>query len=281
MGWAWCLSGSGIGRTADPLVPRAPALALFFAVWSIYLGDRLLDARRGDARRGDARDNIRRESDAGSVEPPALLPDRHAWARQHRGLLVSLLFVALAGGLATLPFLESEVIRSGVLTAFATATYFTVFRFLHHAPGFFSLPFKESAVAACFSAGATVAATSGHPFAIPPLLLVSHFLLVLGNCLLISRAEAAYDRIEDPAAFFAEPGKRHFLPPLVLSVSLVASLALLVPATSRTAATALVLCTSLTLILASRKALSAPTQPLADGIHLLTFLVAAIGNLAS
>lgn len=265
MGWAWCLSETESGPLAGGSFPWIPALALFFAVWSIYLGDRLLDARRGLDR---------------PPVPPALLPDRHDWARRHRGLLLSLLVAALAGGSATLPFLDSAVLKSGALTTLATVVYFAVFRFLCRGPGSVPLPFKETAVAACFTAGASIAATSGHPFSIPPQLLAALALLVLGNCLLISSVESDYDRIEDPAAFFAGGRKGRLLPPTILIASL--SVALFTGGPGAAPA-ALVLCTTLTLILAFSRRGTHPsrTQALADGLHLLTYPVAALQGFVS
>jgi hypothetical protein len=231
---------------------------LFAAVWAIYLGDRLLDARRSQLDSGE-------------------LPARHAWARRHGKILGACLVLAILAGIVTIPRLDPATLRAGIVVAVATGLYFFLFRWSvwsKFRPR--ALPAKEIAISVCFSAGAAIAASPRDLGDLPAVELVGLVSLILGNCLLISRREARRDAQEDPAAFFSTPSQARLLPEIALSAGLGLGAYGCWRDGIEPASLALMLCASLTLVLARtrRPVLIRYAQPFADGLHLLAWLVA-------
>ncbi len=243
-------------------------------MWTIYLADRIHDGRRI----------------AGTVgtDPPAA-PPRHAWGRRHRRVLIGLAAVAALGLAASLSVgLAPETIRAGCWAAAGTALYYALFRGARRFPGRLRrLPAKEFGIALPFAFGVATAATSGSPWELPPLLLLSFVLLVAGNCLLIARAEREWDQVADASAFYSQGvpqgGPSAKLPEGLLCVSLAVGL-LECLRSPGDGALALSLCAAATLALAAWKGEAARrhAQPIADGLHLLAWLVPALtsGGLA-
>jgi hypothetical protein len=227
-------------------------------VWVIYLGDRLLDVRWSQLDPGEQ-------------------PARHAWARRHGGILVACLALAMVIGVAIIPRLDPATLRAGIVVALATGLYFLLFRWSIGArvrPSV--LPAKEIAIAGCFTAGAAIAAAPRDLGDLPVVDLAGLACLILGNCLLISRRESARDAREDPAAFFADGKKARLLPEMALSAGLGLGAWSWWQIGISPTSLALILCAALTLFLARTRSpvLTRHTQALADGLHLLVWLVA-------
>ena len=147
------------------------------------------------------------------------------------------------------------------------------------APNF---PLKELVVAVCFAAGAALAASSGRFEFLPPGIFLSLVLLAFGNCLLIARAEADYDHHEDPAAFYSAGARSTHLPEYAIIGSIVFAVISLLRIGATPALPALILSGAATLILArSRSPLTLrQTQPIADAIQWIPWLVVAAVGLA-
>lgn len=246
---------------------------LFAAVWAIYLGDRLFDAHRARTKPGMGISDSGNPGEIARID----LPVRHAWARRHGKILVTCLVLAILAGVATIPRLDPATLRAGVVVASATGLYFFLFRWSvwsRFRPR--ALPAKEIAIAACFTAGAAIAASPRDLGDLPAVELVGLVSLILGNCLLISRREARCDAHEDPAAFFSSPSRARLLPEIALSVGLGLGVCGIWREGIGPASLALMLCASLTLVLARtrRPVLVRHAQPFADGLHLLAWLVA-------
>jgi len=77
---------------------------LFFAVWAIYLADRIRDSKTDSTPDGET--------------------VRHQFAEHHRGLMIALFTLAILGGaFAALSGLQTETIVAGSGVATATAGY--------------------------------------------------------------------------------------------------------------------------------------------------------------
>lgn len=195
-GWALLFSRE-VGTIPGGPEPRwADFAGLFAAVWAVYLADRIHDSVRNA-----------RFPDATPFAP------RHDWAHHHRKALAGLLVPASLLGLAALFGMQERTLLAGLALAAITTLYFAVFRLTRwHRALPRILPAKEVGVAAVFALGAAIAATAGSPFELPAPLLAGTVCLFLGNCLLIARAEEAWDRTHDPCAYFAEEGQFQALP---------------------------------------------------------------------
>lgn len=176
-------------------------LALFPSVWAIYLLDRIFDAG-----------NLQAET-----------PKRKTFANERRSWLKAMLILAViwAGcfGLVVLRDIWLQV----CVIASVTAGYFLICRWKARTVG---LPMKEVLIGFCFAAGV------GLPFELPFNWIKAGGLGVFGllcwmNCLIISRAEAEYDRVDDPAAWFAS-GRRSFPFLMCFAINLVVTVMLLV-----------------------------------------------------
>lgn len=259
VGWAFVLADS---RGDGPGAMRAAeVVALFAAVWSIYLGDRLHDARRAGRR--------------GADENGASIPLRHAWARQHPRILAISLGVALLAGIVVMPFLSDATWSAAGVVAVATAAYFFLFRGGWRAAGQSGLLVKELAIALCFTAGAAIAASPASIATIPLPYLISLVFLVLGNCLLISRVEAAHDAREDPAAYYSGGKGLRLLTEVALGCAFGLALMSLGLEGVTPAVVALMTISGFTFLLARSRHpwIDTHTQALADGLHLLAWIL--------
>lgn len=241
---------------------EAEIVALFAAVWSIYLGDRLHDALRSRQRSGEERG--------------ASMPLRHAWAREHSRILAISLGCALLMGILVMPFLSAATWFAAGGVAMATALYFLIFRGRWMAAAAHrGLPVKELAIALCFTAGAAIAAVPGSIATIPLSYLIALVFLVLGNCLLISRREAAHDAREDPAAYYSGGTGLPFLPESSLSIAFGLALTSWRMEGMTPAVVALLTISGLSFLVARARhsGIATHTQAIADGLHLLTWVV--------
>jgi hypothetical protein len=180
-------------------------------------------------------------------------------------------------GVAMIPRLDPATLRAGIVVAVATGLYFFLFRWSigsRRRPSI--LPAKEIAIALCFTSGAAIAAAPRDLGDLPALDLAGLACLILGNCLLISRCESERDAREDPAAFFADGKKAGILPEMALAAGLGLGACGLWQSGISPPSLALILCAALTLFLARTRSpvLTRHTQALADGLHLLVWLVA-------
>lgn len=248
LGWALLLSQPSRAGGERSLT------ALFLAVWSIYLADRLFDSLRPDKN---------------TSCPP---PERLAWAKRHRAWIAGLLCVVSAATVGAALRLPVEWWRSGWVPAAATALYFLVFRGSHaHRTITRLLPAKELAIGTVFAFGVLLAARGGSgPLADLPL-LASLILLFSGNCLLIARGETSSDLSRDEAAYFTGTKPCRALPEAFLTASLAVAVAF-DPLLRDPADLAIVLSAGSTLAASAIRRGSIP-QALADAILLLPWLL--------
>lgn len=155
-------------------------VALFAAVWSIYLADRLIDTRH--------------QQDLISATA------RHRFARRHqKGLLAAMVMSLVVGGWLAATRLEVGLLRGGMILAGAVALYFGGFVRLFK--GWRPLPAKEVVCGFVFAVGCAlgVAGVRGDWMnALPAVALFGG--LCAFNCLAISAWEKGADRVNDCAA---------------------------------------------------------------------------------
>jgi hypothetical protein len=137
----------------------AGRVALFLAVWAIYIADRLLDARRPAA--------------------PAE-PARHVFYREHRKLAQAVLAVlVIAGAIVAAVWLRPRVLHNGLIPFAAVLLYLGVL----HVTGSQSGMAKEPLVAFIFTTGTFLVAWTNDP--VSPIALLrpalAFFLLCLAN----------------------------------------------------------------------------------------------------
>ena len=151
---------------------------------------------------------------------------RHDWARRHRPLLIVLaLIVSSVFALVILPQLGRATVRAGIVAATVTALYFFAFRFSGHRLAFIRcLPAKEFAIGATFAGGIALAASGGSFEAVPLATLAGMTLLFTGNCLVIARAEEAWDQEADPASFYTKGLPPTRLPEVLLGLTFLVGL---------------------------------------------------------
>lgn len=254
LGWAALLSRERSGEIAW----TAP-IALFLAVWSIYLADRLFDAYRWRSR--------------------SAIPPRHRFARrQWRGLaaLMCLLVALLLFRVA--PRLDPATLVVGAILSLLTAAYFLCFRFISlrkRGSGSFPVPLKEITIGLCFSAG-VILGSGAKQVSIDILILGTGLAaLFTANCLVIALAEAEYDRANDPASHFAARQAR-FSPAWLLVVPALCAPWLVFRTPHVLVGASMLAAAALTLLISTRTAKYADlTQPLADAVLLVPWLALA------
>jgi hypothetical protein len=148
-------------------VPLHPAgrVALFLAVWAIYIADRLLDVRHPATKAESA---------------------RHHFYRRHRRFATVLLAALLAAALViAVIWLRPAVLRNGLVPLAAVVVYLAALNFSR-----FQIA-KELVVAFVFTAGTFLVAWTNDPFS--PLSLLApataFFLLCLANLAAIEKWE--------------------------------------------------------------------------------------------
>ncbi len=171
---------------AAPAVPTwGESSALFFAVWAVYVADRLLDGR---ALRSLATEE---------------LPLRHQFFRTHRRRLIFLFCVALAGGAVSAAFLPASIIWRGVALAAGVGLYLLWNQVGVAAPARKWL--KEVAVAGIFGVGCGLGSLGVVPLQAWLVAVVA--LAVCGwlNCLQIAALECEFDRRSGMPSLAAKP----------------------------------------------------------------------------
>lgn len=158
--------------------------ALFFAVWAIYLADRIFD-------RGLKLPNQ---------------PIRKRFADQHTAWLIALMIVAGFSGVALATQLPPIVWWQAIGVALLTIVYFCLCRM---ATRYWRLPVKEVLIGVCFAAAIGIPFQREVHIGLLACLFVFGLLCTL-NCLLISRDESDFDQQDDPNAWFATRRKTDF-----------------------------------------------------------------------
>lgn len=255
LGWAVLLRQElGEGFSPGDL---ASLSALAAGTWALYLADRLRDA--------------------GLASTPASL--RVEFAIRNRVLLGVLLGLLLMVSLfAILPLLTPAFLGRGAILGTMVAVYYVLFRGpcgKAAAGRFPQLPFKEIMIAACLAGGVFMG--SGTPLSpVEAVLFAIAFTgLFLGNCLIISRAEAPIDRLQDQAAFFSREQSSRFLPELVLLMPLLCGTALALTSQAVIGITLLLAAIVLACVAHPRLVSPTHTQAAADGVLLVCWLVPA------
>lgn len=151
-------------------LPLAARVALFAAVWAIYIADRLLDSR-------------------GAV--PSHQTARHRFYRRNRAPALALLTLAgLTGVAAAAAFLQAATLIGGILTGSLAAGYLAKFP-----ARFRASRTKHLCAAAIFALGVA----AWHPVRATVAPVVELALLCLGNMLLVEHWE--HDRNGEPCLF--------------------------------------------------------------------------------
>jgi hypothetical protein len=160
--WTWFIA------SANHLsLPKGSILAMFLAVWMLYVADRLLDARLLSEH----------PLDVGSLEA------RHYFHHRHRSsFLIGLLLASIALA-SLLPHLSSEAINLYLILGGLVFAYFVL---IHATESAHRLP-KEFAVGICFAAATFIPTVAHQPalrLRLLPLALLFASLCTL-NCLFI------------------------------------------------------------------------------------------------
>jgi hypothetical protein len=162
--WTWF-----IASTNHVMLPLSSALAMTLAVWTLYAGDRLMDARLMDAR---PLDNNHEDFEA-----------RHHFHHLHRSAFLTGIFLASIALATLLPHLEPAAIRLYVILGALVSAYFIL---IHATTVTHRLP-KEIAVGLFFAAATfipTVARCPDLRLALLPAAILFAALCSL-NCLFI------------------------------------------------------------------------------------------------
>lgn len=171
---------------AQPAGPTwGESSALFFAVWAIYLADRLLDSR-----------SLR-------AIAPHVLPLRHRFFRDHQRRLIFLLGVVFAAGAIAAAFLPASTIWRGVALAAGAGLYL-----LWNQAGIDTAArkwLKELVVASIFAIGCGLSALGTAPW--DAWLTAVAVLAICGwvNCLQIASLEREFDQHSGMASQAAMP----------------------------------------------------------------------------
>ena len=225
---------------------------LFFAVWGIYLFDRVFDSFRFPL-----------------IEET---PRRHAFAKEHRSVLFALSGIALvAAGIFILPHVTLDIIKAALFPGILCFLYFVIFRFIKRS-GETPFPAKELVIGFCFASGVMVAA--GTRFSAPSSFIIEGALAALfaGNCLIIGRAEHEFDRKLDAASYFGKNERGNWIPAVLFIVSLALAMLLGFSHILPVVGGALAVCSFLQLA-CRRWAGTDLMQPLADGALLFPWVL--------
>ncbi len=246
-GWA-ALVSMEINGSYPPLYKIG---GLFFAVWGIYLFDRIFDSFR--------------------FPLIAETPRRHVFAKKHRPVLFALSGLAVvAAGVFILPHVTLDLIIAALFPGVLCFLYFVIFRFIKRS-GDTRFPAKELVIGFCFASGVMVAA--GTRFSAPSSFVIEVALAALfaGNCLIIGRAEHEFDRKLDPASFFGKNETGNWIPATLFIVSF--SLAVILGTLNFLPVVGSILAMGSLLQLACRKWVETDLmQPIADGALLFPWV---------
>lgn len=168
-----------VSSTCDAHVPVAVYIALFLAVWFIYILDRLFDARKISAKASNP---------------------RHYFYQEHFSSLLTVLLMVGGAGLLSLFYLPAEVLLYGVLVMGSCLLYLLwVFLSASRLP-------KEVIVAVLYTSGIFLAPWALASRGIEPVdLLVAAVVLLVAfiNLVLFSRQEQLYDIADGQESFIA------------------------------------------------------------------------------
>jgi hypothetical protein len=170
LAWTWAA-----GRSTGQELPGPIALGFFLFVWSIYLGDRLID--------------VARCPDWTSV------PTRLRFGRQHVAWLRIAVILSLSGTVILAWSLPGDVLGRVVVAAPGVLAYFGLF--VAPLPGRRKLPGKEFAIGAFCALPMWVAFGWRDSFRV---MLPPYALLITLNCLVIASRERELDGKIDPGA---------------------------------------------------------------------------------
>jgi hypothetical protein len=160
--WTWFIASANHLR-----LPKLNILAMFLAVWMLYVADRLLDARLLSEH----------PLDVGSLEA------RHHFHHRHRSSFLIGLLLASTALASLLPHLPSEAIHLYLILGGLVFAYFIL---IHATESAHRLP-KEFAVGICFAAATFIPTVAHQPdlrLRLFPLALLFASLCSL-NCLFI------------------------------------------------------------------------------------------------
>jgi hypothetical protein len=160
--WTWFIASANHLR-----LPKVSILAMFLAVWMLYVADRLLDARALSEH----------PLDVGSLEA------RHHFHHRHRSSFLIGLLLASTALASLLPHLPSEAIHLYLILGGLVFAYFIL---IHATESAHRLP-KEFAVGICFAAATFIPTVAHQPdlrLRLFPLALLFASLCTL-NCLFI------------------------------------------------------------------------------------------------
>ncbi|MEM9324842.1 MAG: hypothetical protein AAGA85_04275 [Bacteroidota bacterium] len=182
-------------------LPTAIYICLFAAVWTIYLVDHKLDARK-----------------------EGLATPRRHFHRASRRLIDGLILFNLIIGLLAMAFIPRPVVLGGLFLAGLSLVY------LRFAGQLGSWRVKELLTALCYGAGVMLAPLYYGPFW-PTLILTSQLaVLALANLLLFSMFEKDADEAEGFSSWVTEMGSRrseHLLR-ILLALTIVSAIAFMV-----------------------------------------------------
>jgi len=171
-------------RAFDSPVTFSVYAVLFLAVWSIYIGDRLLDGLR--------------------QKNWSLATERHRFVRRHRiGFMALLLILLPMAAVLTLKSLPMDLILAGLALCALVILYFTAFVNLF--PRLKPLRAKEFACGLVFALGTSLGVDAlrrgifSDPVKYLPAVLLFAALCIF-NCLVIAARERQTDQANDPIA---------------------------------------------------------------------------------
>ncbi len=157
-----------LGRSLEVTISNATYMALFSAIWFVYLFDHWHDSRLYEAH-----------------------AERRKFYAKRRGILVTLMIVAVILGVGSLFLVPVRLLTGGIFLAAICGVYLLFSRYLAQ------LRLKELVVACCFACGCTlplvVYVGGRHDIVIMTAELA---LLALSNLLLFALLEAEEDRLE-------------------------------------------------------------------------------------
>lgn len=194
--------------------PREPhwtsAAALFCAVWSIYLLDRLMDAH------------------AMRQFPEEVLPTRHRFSRRHAALLRWLLGAVILAGVYAVQHLETNLVLAGIGLGLCAGLYLIGNQFLPECPA--KHWSKEVVIAIIFAMGCALVSMVAEASWSLAVATIGLGVIAWINCSQIAVFESEFDRLAGRTSpgFSAAVRARglDFLIPLTVTIALFGGLCL-------------------------------------------------------